>query len=271
MYNVHRPYPGLNQLLAQNTNYWCSKLGTEHNNHPPTDSLPNIFNTHLKIARRPPGYYGGMEVGSMDAVYVAGVQRCKSQEVSMSAPCYPCPRPDIRWCPCQGVRCRLASCRSRSPELLQMVSHPPSSPSAPSINSAWSVNQSCFTVPREGPYKVLSAEIITDRRFGQQRFLKPPVVDSSSSYSKQSGEFKQQCEYKRSRYGGGRRRYGGGRCWCWCVWWQGAARCGLLMQTADTLDTGDWPPATATSTQHPDLNRYHSIQGWTGPAFTISM
>ena len=29
-------------------------------------------------------------------------------------------------------------------------------------------------------------------------------------------------------------------------WWQGAARCGLLMQTADTLDTGDWPPAPST-------------------------
>ena len=33
-------------------------------------------------------------------------------------------------------------------------------------------------------------------------------------------------------------------------WWQGAARCGLLMQTADTLDTGaghqPLPPAPST-------------------------
>ena len=32
-----------------------------------------------------------------------------------------------------------------------------------------------------------------------------------------------------------------------CVWWwQGAARCGQEMQTADTLDTGGWPPAPST-------------------------
>ena len=99
----------------------------------------------------------------MDAVYVAGVQRCKSQEVSMSAPCYPCPRPDIRWC---QVSPRVMPVTVTRAPTNGITSTLPSSPSAPSINSALSVNYSCFKVPREGPYKVLSAEIITDRRFG---------------------------------------------------------------------------------------------------------
>ena len=165
----------------------------------------------------------------------------------MSAPCYPCPRPDIRWCPCQV---------SGVPSVMPGHGHrAPTNGITSLLISYCSFYKQCLECKLELFYSAqrrplyLSTKIITDGRFGQQGFLKPPDVDSSSSYSKQSGEYRLQTSVRVER-----RRYGGGR---W--WWQGAARCGQEMQTADTLDTGGWPPAPAPAPRSHQIPLYPGL------------
>ena len=170
----------------------------------------------------------------------------------MSAPCYPCPRPDIRWCPCQV---------SGVPSVMPGHGHrAPTNGITSILISQCSFYKQCLECKLELFHNAerrplhLSAKIITDGRFGQQGFLKPPDVDSSSSYSKQSAEYRQQCGQR----GGGMGVAGGG----------GRGRPGAARRCRPQIHLIQ---GAGLQHQHHDLTRYHSIQGWTGHAFTVSM